>query len=555
EIGIFRPWENRHLLSDNIQLPGHGISQNVDNMVKESNAAARVIVEEAFNDQNKDIRTDWGSLPVFCVDAVEAAEIDDGFSIEPAKDLEGGYWIRVHVANPSAYIPPESPTANSAAYLKRSFYTPERVYPMLPNTITHQKLSLAQGRPTITFSAKINDRGDIVESDVRSGIINNVVYFTPAKLRELLGVDNSGLQALTLSVGETYQERTRAELLDTIPAEHHDSLRKVYQIMEARRARRNDNGALDFSSRYPAGVSVYTGASSIPRYSATDNIANHYVGDPTIRSSAYITNIFEKFDSVKNDIVSHIMLLAGEVAGKWCAQRGIPAIFSGTLYHPEFQKVTRETLTSQLEGLSAFGMPKGFASSTPVRHEPLGMEQYLKATSPLRRFTDLLAHWQIEAALRFEDKHGRELKPAEANGVVPFERAAVDALIDRGTWQNLQKDQAQKRARTFWICQLLSRAFHHGEGELPRKWQCLIKGEALSGDSVDGERRYVGSMLPHEFPCIVSQSLSQEPAQAGDLVEVELEDVNVYDLIITTKMNELITRPPFGPLSAMGFVP
>ncbi|KAI5290721.1 hypothetical protein KEM54_000650 [Ascosphaera aggregata] len=554
EIGVFKPWENQHLLTDNIQLPGHGLTPAIDKMVESTSELAETIDKANLADKMKDIRTDWGNLPVFCVDAVEAAEIDDGFSIESVHGSEDTYWIRVHVANPSAYIPHDSAIAERAQSLKRSFYTPERVYPMLPGRLTNKHFSLAPGRPTITFSAKVNKNGDILETDVRSGIINNVTYFTPNRLRSLLGVDRSAVPTMTLQVGDEFHERSRPGLIDEVPVEHHELLRTLFNLMCARSDRRTEKGGLNASNRYPANVSVYAGRNRIDLYSARTAIPVHYIGDPSIRSKAQVVDIFEKIDSVRDDLVSHVMLLAGEVAGKWCADRGIPAIYSATMYHPEYRKVTSGLLSkAAAEGLSSFGLPKGYTTSSPDRHDFLGMDQYLKTTSPLRRFADLLAHWQIESALLYEDRHGRPVRPSEAEAVVPFPRAAVDALISRGTWQNMQKDRAQRRSRSFWACQLLFRAFHHHEAEVPKKWQCLVKGEAKASTD-PGERAYIGSMLPFDFPCVVRQSRKLAPAQAGDLIEVELENVDVYSLTISTRMTEMVKRPPLGPLAAMGFL-
>lgn len=553
ELGVFKPWENHYLLTDNLQLPGHGLAPAVDKMIEETNKFADSLNENNFVDTMKDMRTDWGDLPVFCVDAVEAAEIDDGFSIEPVQGSEDTYWIRVHVANPSAYIPHDSSIGERAQSLKRSFYTPERVYSMLPGNLTNKNFSLARGRPTITFSARVNKNGEILETDVRSGIVNNVIYFTPEKLQNLLGVDKSGLPTMTLAVGDEFRAKSRPGMVDVIPAEYHQQLRQLFNIMSARRDRRIEKGALDASNRYPANVKVWSGRDRIDIYHAATTTPVYYTGDPSIRSKAPIVDIFEKLDSVRDDLVSHVMLLAGEVAGKWCADRGIPAIYSATMYHPEFKKITRDALSDAVEGLTAFGLPKGYTTSSPDSHDFLGMDQYLKTTSPLRRYSDLMAHWQIEAALRFEDRHGRPLKPSEADSVVPFTKAAVDALINRATWQNMQKDIAQRRSRLFWACQLLFRAFHYHEAALPKRWECLIKAEAKASRSVD-ERTYIGSIQPFDFPCVVSQARNMPPVQIGDLVEVELENVDVYSLAISTKMTDMIKRPPMGPLAAMGFV-
>ena len=45
-------------------------------------------------------------------------------------------------------------------------------------------------------------------------------------------------------------------------------------------------------------------------------------------------------------------------------------------------------------------MPKSEMSITPVRHAGLGLDTYTQATSPIRRYSDLLTHFQIKAHLR-----------------------------------------------------------------------------------------------------------------------------------------------------------
>lgn len=45
-------------------------------------------------------------------------------------------------------------------------------------------------------------------------------------------------------------------------------------------------------------------------------------------------------------------------------------------------------------------MPKSEMSITPARHASLALEGYTQVTSPIRRYTDLLAHFQLKAHLR-----------------------------------------------------------------------------------------------------------------------------------------------------------
>jgi exoribonuclease-2 len=47
-------------------------------------------------------------------------------------------------------------------------------------------------------------------------------------------------------------------------------------------------------------------------------------------------------------------------------------------------------------------MPRSEVALTPARHASLALDTYTQVTSPIRRYSDLLAHFQIKAHLRGE---------------------------------------------------------------------------------------------------------------------------------------------------------
>jgi exoribonuclease-2 len=82
-------------------------------------------------------------------------------------------------------------------------------------------------------------------------------------------------------------------------------------------------------------------------------------------------------------IVSEAMILANSTWGGWLAELGVPAIYR-----------------------SQAGLAPGIKvrmGVKPLPHAGMGVPQYLWATSPLRRYVDLVNQWQIIACAR----HGR----------------------------------------------------------------------------------------------------------------------------------------------------
>ena len=99
-------------------------------------------------------------------------------------------------------------------------------------------------------------------------------------------------------------------------------------------------------------------------------------------------------------IVREAMLLAGEAAAGFALREGIPFVFSTQ----EASQIPE--LPEGLAGMYALRrcMKRGQLKNLPARHAGIGLDLYTQATSPIRRYQDLLAHQQLRAYIR-----GKEL--------------------------------------------------------------------------------------------------------------------------------------------------
>jgi exoribonuclease II len=101
-------------------------------------------------------------------------------------------------------------------------------------------------------------------------------------------------------------------------------------------------------------------------------------------------------------LVAEAMMLTGLAAARFASERGIPLPFS-TQPPPE----TREEPRS-LAAMFACRkkLKRRLVKTAPEPHAGLGLEMYTQATSPLRRYLDLLVHQQLRAHLRGEPMLG-----------------------------------------------------------------------------------------------------------------------------------------------------
>ena len=439
ELGVITPWENRTVYKDRqLNLPGH------DDGAGEASRMLYDASVEAKNFEPRDsmegLRKDWGDMPVFCVDSAVTVEHDDGVSLELVENEPSLYWVHIHVANPSAFISPDSAIARFAELLSESIYFPERKYSMLKPKVTRDHLGLAKDRPCITLSAKISADGDVLEKKVTPGIVRNVHFHTPQSVGQALGLTEANEEQGRVSI-LTVGGRMPSEPIDgseqaskaVSDSEHIKSLRKLLELSEAVRQKRVEAGALDFyytNTRASAYPEVYLESRQNIKSSRIENQhLRQFEGDPII-SLQRTTDTYV----LVAKMISELMVIAGNVCASWCAERNIPIPYRGILPNLEPasspEDFKREVLDpqiakygySEMRDLRRYMLLIGVAqvSDRPVEHATLALPAYCKATSPLRRYGDMYAHWQIEAAIRYEAAPGTSLIGCTAASSVPF---------------------------------------------------------------------------------------------------------------------------------------
>ncbi|MCL2150705.1 MAG: RNB domain-containing ribonuclease, partial [Coriobacteriia bacterium] len=102
-------------------------------------------------------RRDLSELVTFTIDPADARDFDDALSVEFA---DGQLLLGVHIADVSAFLPPESALDVEAAERTTSVYLPDRVIPMLPGELSDGLCSLQPGQHRLTVSVIISVNND-----------------------------------------------------------------------------------------------------------------------------------------------------------------------------------------------------------------------------------------------------------------------------------------------------------------------------------------------------------------------------------------------------------
>lgn len=162
-------------------------------------------------------------------------------------------------------------------------------------------------------------------------------------------------------------------------------------------------------------------------------------------------------DTPARQMVAEMMVLAGEVAARFARQNGIPVPYR---LQPAPELPPPEVLDLYPQGpVRSFAimrcLSRAEVATQPGRHTGLGLDAYCQVTSPIRRYLDLVAHYQIKAFLRGDP--------------LPLTEAKVQQLllgIEPGT---AEANQVERKSKRYWSIEYLRQR----PGQI---WQALVLG-------------------------------------------------------------------------------
>ncbi|KAH7133531.1 hypothetical protein EDB81DRAFT_104603 [Dactylonectria macrodidyma] len=551
ELGMIPPWEipSRYKVrfpEVKIQSGGGLIRKKPDNLE-----------DSRRPDIAAGARKEWTEANVLCIDAPSTVIVDDGISLERTEKPDE-FWIHVHTADPASGILPNSELGKFMELIPENLYLPGHFQAMLPSDMGMddsndyksgslvQSYSLATGRPTLTFSAKVNKAGDLLDYKVEPGVLHKVTYLDPEDVSNFCQEPAPPpAPEETLVVGTLPAKAALTPNRPMIAAKDmNDDSKKdlltLYDLAEAIKRKRLDKGAWPCFSSTP---SVTVAFEDVP---AVEGLPK---GTKVLPPDPYIKIGYESSNGAS--VVSNTMVLAGEIAARWSSDRGIglpyrknansstdlEAIqeYAAREIYPQLRE-GKPTTTSQRQELSR--LTGGIqVSSTPGPYFMLGLDMYAKATSPLRRFSDLIVHWQVHAALAHEREVKRQLDPSvdDLDSILPFTQDGLDNTL-------ALLDMREKMARVLsygvkdWMLIALVRAWKFEKTGLgPMRF--TVESQWKKG--LMGRINVFNLEAMMDIEGIDGQVLIRN-VKLGDQFEVELSDVNVHSQNIFVKATKYL---------------
>lgn len=327
---------------------------------------------------------DLTALESVTIDDDTTTEVDDALAIETLADGRTRFWV--HIADPGRWIGPGSPLDLEARRRGTTVYLPTGRFTMFPPALAEGPFSLNPGvdAPALSFGCLVADDGALTEFTVVPSTIRVARRLSYHQAEELLAKGDPLVKALsqTAAVRELWRRNQGAVMINLPETE-------VKVDLAADRVQ----------------IGVYSAEAA-------------------------------------REWVAEFMILAGEAAARFATEKQVPVLF----------RVQRSGDPVDVDHLPEgpvreFGkivsMTRSVLSVESGPHAGLGLNSYIQATSPIRRYGDLVVH--------------RQLKAAAADETPPYAAEDLATLAAELDPLNGQASKMERQADRYWVTEHLAR--------------------------------------------------------------------------------------------------
>ncbi len=436
---VEHPTNNRPAIASVVEVLGEHLSPGMEidiairsrdipdqwgNAALSESSAFGTEVDPSAVAQRRDIR----SLPLVTIDGEDARDFDDAVY---AEEKAGGFRLVVAIADVSHYVIPDSALDTEAFNRGTSVYFPQRVVPMLPESLSNGLCSLNPDvdRLCMVCEMSIDFDGQIKRTKFYPATMRSHARLTYTEVHNYL-TSNTDRQSAA--------QKAAVEKIGAL-SQHLDVLYKLYGVMRDSRSQR---GAIEFESNETRIV-----------FNDQKKIDQIY---PVERNEAHM-------------LIEECMIAANISAARYLGKRKVAGLYRSH-EGPSADKLLELRKFLSLRGLQLEGgdrpaaidyahtlasaqerpdklviqtvllrsMNQAVYSTRNAGHFGLALEEYAHFTSPIRRYPDLMVHRAIKHMLVHNDKdsfaYSQTAMAEIADHCCITERRAEEASRDVVAW-------------------------------------------------------------------------------------------------------------------------
>jgi len=326
-------------------------------------------------------RLDIRDITTLTIDPLDARDFDDALSIRLLDD--GVLEIGVHIADVTHFVKPKTELDKEAFKRSTSVYLVDRVLPMLPEKISNELCSLRPNEDKYTFSAifQFNEKNKVIKEWFGKTIIHSDKRFT-----------YEGAQ----------------EVIDDGHGPFYNELFNLNTLAKKLRKDRFKKGAINFETE-EVKFKLDDAGKPIGLYLKERKDAHMLVEEYMLLANRKVAEFIQKkgkkeeipfiyriHDLPNEDKVNDFAVFAKEL-GVTMDTKNEKTIAKS--YNTMMAAVAKDPSLKVLESLAIRTMSKAAYSPDNIGHYGLAMSNYSHFTSPIRRYSDVIAHRILEKNL------------------------------------------------------------------------------------------------------------------------------------------------------------
>ena len=280
-------------------------------------------------------------VPTFTIDAKKTRDYDDAFSV--MEWSSGGLVIAVHITDLSDFVYPQDALFKEAEARISSVYSLEESIPMIPDELSSDTFSLKAGedRKVLSFMFQLSANGNW-----------NLLEVVPRVIR--------------------VQKNLSYEEADHLIEEKRDFWGLLDKFCQRSLEQRLENGALNLSRKE----------------------FDFDISDPKdIKITALDRN------SAANRIIEELAISVNCETGRIFQEADFPGIYRTQSSYEIIKEVAEGTKLS----MENIRIEPARLSTIPGKHAGLGCDVYMQATSPIRRFVDLVTQQNLKLLINQQE--------------------------------------------------------------------------------------------------------------------------------------------------------
>lgn len=386
-----------------------------EDALEQANAIPDHVTEEERHEAG---RRDITDQPAVTIDGDDSKDFDDAVVLWKLDN--GNYHLGVHIADVAHYVKEGTPLDREAFARGNSTYLVDRVIPMLPFRLSNGICSLNEGvdRLVLSCDMEITPEGERVSYDIYPAVMRSHGRLTYNKVNQALRADvpDSDLEDKYVKV--------------------RPMLKDMAALHEALYNQRHARGAIDFEEPEakiivdekgkPVDIVLHSRGTAEKMIESFMLLANETVAEAYYRKK--VPFLYRVHETPEADRITRFF--------EFCSAFGLNIKADPNDIKPlDLQKVVTKTLGTPEEAVLQMMMLRSLKqahySEDPLGHFGIAAKYYTHFTSPIRRYSDTMAHRMIHAYL--EEGMGDEVKehfkeelPEVADQTSTQERRSID---------------------------------------------------------------------------------------------------------------------------------